>query len=215
MGLKEDGERRNLKEVNNGPVNLYQSSVSLKKNIIQGPARLIAGLLLLVFSWGCVSLPVSAPGTKPVITHAFIDKEQGIYGSILKIYIEGDDPQGFMFSIATSVDQVGYGHYLADWVYLEPPFQHHVIGYLQWNTFSYHASWMPEWTQLTIKVSIFDTNGNESNEVVFPFEFVSQAVPESPLPPPFDQPNLPRLGYIAIDLFNPSQMGDDHDRLFR
>jgi len=172
-------------------------------------------LVLLVSSLGCVSLPVSPPGTKPVVTHAFIDKEQGIYGSILKIYIVADDPQGFMFRIATSVDQVGYGHYLADWVYLEPPYQHHVIGYLQWNTFSYHASWMPEWTQLTIKVSIFDTNGNESNEVVFPFEFVSQAVPESPLPPPFNQPNLPRLGYIAINLFNPSQTGDDHDRLFR
>ena len=194
---------------------LYQGTGSLKKNIIRRAAGLISCLFLLAFCFGCVSLPVSPPGTKPFITHAFINKEQGIYGSILKIYIEADDPQGFMFRIATSVDQVGYGHYLADWVYLEPPYQHHVIGYLQWNTFSYHASWMPEWTQLTINVSIFDTNGNASNEVVFPFEFVSQAVPESPLPPPFNQPNLPRLGYIAINLFNPLQMGDDHDRFLR
>jgi len=181
--------------------------------IIRG--SLISCILLLVFSFGCVSLPASPPGTRPVITQAFISKEMGRYGDVLKIYIEADDPQGFMFRIATSVDQVGYGHYLADWVYLKPPYQHYVIGYLQWNTFSYHASWMPEWTQLTIRVSIFDTNGNESNAVVFPFEFVSQVVRESPLPPPFNQQNLPRLGYIAIDLFNPSQMGDDHDRLFR
>jgi len=34
------------------------------------------------------------------------------------------------------------------------------------------------------------------------------------LPPPFNQQNLPRLGYIAINLFNPLQMGDD-DRLLR
>ena len=175
---------------------------------------LISGLLLLAFSFGCVSLPASPPGTKPIITQAFISKEMGRYRDILKIYIEADDPQGFMFRIATSVDQVGYGHYLADWVYLEPQYQHHVIGYLQWNTFSYDASWMPEWTQLTIKVSVFDTNGNESNEVVFPFEFVSQTVPEPPLPPPFNQVNLPRLGYIAINLFNPSQMGDENERLF-
>lgn len=139
----------------------------------------------------------------------------GRYGDVLKIYVEADDPQGFMFRIATSVDQVGYGHYLASWVYLKPADQHHVIGYLQWNTFSYHASWMPEWTQLAIKVSVFDTNGNESNEVVFPFEFVSQVVPDSPLPPPFNQPNLPLLGHIAINLFNPLQMGDKHDRLLK
>ncbi len=170
---------------------------------------LIFCLLLLAFSFGCASLPASPPGTRPVITHAFINKEQGIYGSILKIYIEADDPEGFMLRVATSVDQVGYGHYPTDWIYLEPQSQHHVVGYLQWNTFSSNATRMPEWTQLTIKVSIFDTSGNESNEVVFPFEFVSQAVPESPLPPPFDQPNLPRLGYIDINLFNPLEMEEE------
>jgi len=184
----------------------------MKKSI--GLFSLISGLLLLAFSSGCVSLPASPPGTRPVITQAFISKEMGRYGDVLKIYIEADDPQGFMFRIATSVDQVGYGHYLADWVYLDPRYQHHVIGYLQWNTFSYNASRMPEWTQLTIKVSIFDTDGNESNEVVFPFEFVSQAVPESPLPPSFNQQNLPLLGYIDINLFNPLEMGGEDEGVF-
>ncbi len=169
---------------------------------------LIFCLLLLAFSFGCVSLPASPPGTRPVVSHAFINKEQGIYGSILKIYIEADDPRGFMLRIATSVDQVGYGYYPTDWTYLESQFQHHVVGYLQWNTFSSNATRMPEWTQLTIKVSVFDTDGNESNEVVFPFEFVSQAVPESPLPPPFDQPNLSLLGHIDINLYNPLEMGE-------
>ena len=197
------------------PLKLCQSRFLLKKNIIRGAISGIFFLLLLAFSFGCVSLPPSPPETKPIITQAFISKEMGRYGDILKIYIEADDPQGFMFRIATSADQVGYGHYLADWVYLKSPYPHHVIGYLQWNTFSYHASWMPEWTQLTIRVSVFDTNGNESNEVIFPFEFVSQVFPESPLPPPFDQQNLPLLGHIAIDLFNPDQMGDDHDRILR
>jgi hypothetical protein len=172
------------------------------------------GLFFFILFEGCASLPVSPPGTKPVITHAFINRQEGIYGSILKIYMEAEDPQGFMFKVATSVDQVGYGYYPTDWVYLEPQYEHHLIGYLQWNTFSSDASRMPEWTQLTIKVSIFDTGGNESNEVVFPLEFVSQAVPESPLPPPFDQGNLPLLGYIDINLYNPFETGGAGGRIF-
>jgi len=170
------------------------------------------GLFVFVALQGCVSLPASPPGTKPVITHAFMNKEGGTYGSVLRIYIGADDPQGFMFRIATVVDQVGYGSYPTDWIYLKPQYQHHLIGFLQWNTFSFHASWMPEWTQITINVSILDTDGNESNSVVFPFEFVSEAVPETPLPPPFNQRNIPMLGYIDINLFNPLEMGDDRDR---
>ncbi len=171
-----------------------------------------SGLFLFIAIQGCVSLPPSPPGTKPVIAHTFINKEGGAYGSVLRIYLEADDPQGFMFRIATAVDQVGYGSYPTDWIYLKPHSQHHLLGYLQWNTFSVHASWMPEWTQITIKVSILDTDGNESNTVVFPFEFVSGAVPDTPLPPPFNQGNVPLLGYIDVNLFNPLEMGDDRDR---
>ena len=173
------------------------------------------GLFLSIAIHGCVSLPASPPGTKPVITHVFINKEGGAYGSILRIYLEADDPQGFMFRIATVVDQGGYGSYPTDWIYLKPQYQHHVIGYLQWNTFSFHASWMPEWTSLTIKVSIFDTNGNESNEVVLPFEFVSGVFPEAPLPPPFNGGNIPMLGHIGIDLFNPLELEDERERFNR
>ncbi len=173
------------------------------------------GLFLFIAIQGCVSLPPSQPGTRPVITHAFINKERGKYGSILKIYLEAEDPQGFMFRIATVVDQVGYGHYPTDWIYLKPPYQHHLIGYLQWNTFSFHASWMPEWTQITIKVSILDTDGNESNIVVFPFDFVSEAVPETPLLPPFNRWNIPMLGHIGINLFNPLDLEEERERFNR
>ena len=40
--------------------------------------------------------PASPPETKPVITNAFISREQGRYKDALKIYIEADDPEGFM-----------------------------------------------------------------------------------------------------------------------
>lgn len=178
-----------------------------------GLFTLIFVLILLTVSQGCVSLPASPPGTRPVITHAYCI-ERGRYGDILKIYIEADDPNGNMFRIATVVDQVGYGHYPTSWLYLGPQYQHLLIGYLQWNTFSSNTSWMPEWTQITVQVSIFDTAGNESNTVVFPFEFVSEVVSQPLPPPPFDQENITRLGFVDINLFNPFQIGNDREHLF-
>jgi hypothetical protein len=163
---------------------------------------------MLVLFWGCVPLPPSPSETRPVITSGFINKEKGRYGDILKIYIEANDPEGTMFRIYTVVEQVGYGRYFPDTIYVEPKDQHHLLGYLQWNTFSIYTTWLPEWTRITIKVSIADTDGNESNTVVFPFEFISEGVPESPLPAPFDQGHVPRLGYIDINLRNPLEMNE-------
>jgi len=136
----------------------------------------------------------------PIITHAFaVDK--GRYGSIWKIYIEAEDPGGDMDKIAVVVDQTGYGHYPTEWIFLKPQFREHLIGYFQWHTFSSKASNLPEWTQMTVKVSIFDKAGNESNQVVFPFTFESGSRNEGyQLPAPFDEENISQLGNIMIDL---------------
>jgi len=146
----------------------------------------------------------------PIITRAFA-VEKGYYGYIWKIYIEVEDPDGDMLSIACSVDQVGYGHYPTDWIYLKSQYQKHFKGYIQWNTFSSKAPSLREWTQITLRVSIVDRAGNESNEVIFPFTF--EYGPKSPykyqLPAPFDQGEAPRVGYIHIDLYEPMNMGDD------
>jgi len=151
------------------------------------------------------------PGTHaPIITNAFaVDK--GYYGNIWRIYIEAEDPDGDMLRIAAVVDQVGYGHYPTDWIYLKPPYQKHFKGYIQWNTFSSKASYLREWTQITLKISVMDKAGNESNEVVFPFSFETgvKGQYQSKPPAPFDQGDLPRVGYIHIDLFEPTQMGND------
>jgi hypothetical protein len=141
------------------------------------------------------------PGT-PIITHAFaVDK--GYSGYIWKIYIEGEDPDGNMLRIASAVEQTGKGGYATDWIYLKPQYQKHFKGYIQWNTFGSYGSYLREWTQITLRVSIFDKAGNESNEVVFPFTFESGA--KDPynykLPAPFDQGDLPRLGYIDTNLY--------------
>jgi hypothetical protein len=137
----------------------------------------------------------------PIITHAFaVDK--GHYGDIWKIYIEAGDPDGDMDKIAVVVDQTGYGHYPTDWIFLRPQYREHLLGFLQWNTFSSKASYLPDWTQMTAKVSIFDRAGNESNQVVFPFTFESGVKNryEVQLPAPFDKRNISRLGHIMIDL---------------
>ena len=142
-------------------------------------------------------------GTKaPIITHTFaVDK--GHYGSIWKIYIEAEDPDEDMDKMGVIVDQRGYGYYPTDWIVLKPQYRKYLLGYLQWNTFSSKASYLPDRTQISLKVSIFDKAGNKSNEVVSPFTFESGVKNQYPhqLPPPFDKGNIPRLGYIMIDLY--------------
>jgi len=152
----------------------------------------------------------SKPGTRaPIITHAFA-VERGYYGYIWKIYIEAEDPDGDMLRIASVVEQTGYGYYPTDWIYLKSPYQKHFKGYLQWNTFSSRTDYLSEWTQIALKVSVFDKAGNESNEVIFPFTFETgvRSPYQYKLPAPFDQGELPRLGYIQIDLFDPTRMGN-------
>jgi hypothetical protein len=150
------------------------------------------------------------PGTHaPIITHTFA-AEKGYYGYIWKIYIEAEDPDGDMLRIASSVDQVGYGHYPTNWIYLKPQYQKGFKGYIQWNTFSSKSPYLSEWTQIELTVSVLDKAGNESNVVIFPFEFISGVRDQYrvKLPAPFDQGDLPGLGYLYTDLIDPTQSGD-------
>jgi hypothetical protein len=141
------------------------------------------------------------PGSKaPKINRAFA-VDRGHYGCIWRIYIEAEDPDGDMEKIAVVVDQVGYGHYPTDWIILKPRYRSRFTGYLQWNTFSSRASYLPERTQITVKVSIFDKAGNESKEAVFPFTFESGVKSQSQPPAPFDKWDIPRIGSIVIDLY--------------
>ena len=166
---------------------------------------LILALILFNAHPGLTGAESKPEARGPIITHAFA-VEKGYYGYIWKIYLEAEDPDGQMLRIASVVDEVGYGRYPTDWIYLKPQYQKHFKGYIQWNTFSTKASYLPEWTQITLRVSVFDKAGNESNEVVFPFTF--EITPEQyayQLPAPFDQGDLPRLGYVMIDLFYPGE----------
>jgi hypothetical protein len=142
----------------------------------------------------------------PIITNTFA-VEKGYYGYIWRIYIEAEDPNGDMYRIASVVDQTGYGRYPTDWIILKPQYRKQFIGYIQWNTFSSQARSMPEWNQITLKVSILDKAGNESNVVVFPFTFETGVKMKQEPPPPFDQGEIRRLGYIKIDLYNPFHVG--------
>jgi len=172
---------------------------------------LLVALTIFITSEGRTQ-PQTKPGTKaPIITHTFA-VEKGNYGYIWKIYIEAEAQDRDMSKIAFVVEQPGYGHYPTDWIILKPQYRHHLKGYIQWNTFSSRAPYLREWDQITLKVSIIDKAGNESNEVVFPFTFVSGVKDQYKykLPGPFDQGDLPRLGYIHIDLFEPTDMGPTH-----
>jgi hypothetical protein len=166
----------------------------------------VLGLLLplsLFIGHRCWAQP--KPETKPPVITSSFAVEKGYYGYIWKIYIEADHPEGDMYKIASVVNQVGYGYYPTDWIILKPQYQHHLKGYLQWNTFSSQAGYLKEWTQITLKLSIIDKAGNQSNVVVFPFTFESGVKDQYKykLPSPFDEGNLPRLGHISIELTQP------------
>ena len=173
---------------------------------------LILGLVLFNAHPGLTGEEPKPEARGPIVTHAFA-VERGYYGYIWKIYLEAEDPGGQMLRIASVVDEVGYGHYPTDWIYLKPQYQKHFKGYIQWNTFSTKASYLPEWTQITLRVSVFDKAGNESNKVVLPFTF--EITPEQyayQLPAPFDQGDLPRLGHVMIDLYYPGEDYEHDDR---
>jgi len=146
----------------------------------------------------------------PIITHSFA-VEKGYYGYVWKIYIEAEDPNGDMYKIASMVDEPGVGRYPTDWIILKPEYRKHFVGYIQWNTNS--GYYLPEWTPITLNVAIFDKAGNESNVVVFPFTFETGVKDpyQYKLPAPFDQGNVPRLGYINIFLYSPHGGGTSSD----
>jgi hypothetical protein len=177
----------------------------------------LLGLIGLIALYGCadnrpiLGVPVVPEGTKPPVITAYFAPSEGVFGYPVRVYLAAEDPEGDMLRIAVQVSQVGYGYYSTDWVFLKPPYQKRFVGYMQWNTASTHTPYMPEWTQITIKVSVFDRYGVESNEVVLPYLLVSGARPSPPPPAPFDKGDIPRLGYIDVDLFNPLDMGDRGD----
>jgi len=140
----------------------------------------------------------------PIITHAFALDKGGAYGYIWKIYIEAGAGAAPMSRIAMVVDEPGFGHYPTDWLIVKPQYQKELKGYIQWN-----MKRMQEWTAITLKVSIIDKAGNESNVVVFPFTFETGVKDQYnyKLPTPFDQGDISKLGYISIDLFSPGGGG--------
>jgi hypothetical protein len=163
-------------------------------------------LLLIVVPKGW-SAPVQ-DNMGPVITKVFA-AEAGQYGYIWRIYLEADDSSGEMLRIASVVDQPGYGRYPTDWIYIKPAYKKHFVGYIQWNTFSNKTPYLNEWTPITLTITIQDKSGRESNVAVFPFTFETGVTPPGAPPAPFDQANLPRLGYVMIDLFNPANLGSN------
>ena len=136
----------------------------------------------------------------PTITHAFA-VEKGSYhnGYTWKIYIEAEAGDANMSRITSVMNQPGAGSYSPDWINIKSQYQKHLKGYLQWNARSVSGSLL-EGTMITLRVSIFDKADRESNVAVFPFTFESGVKDQYKLPAPFDQGDIPRLGYINIDL---------------
>ena len=144
-------------------------------------------------------------GNPPVITASFaVDK--GRFGDPIKVYLAAEHSSGVMKMVAVQVTQVGYGSYPTSWSILKPEYGKKFVGYFQWNTSSATAQRMPEWTNITMDITVIDTSGNQSKAVLLPYQFVTGATPSPVLPSPFDQAEMERIGWIKVDLVNPSRM---------
>jgi len=175
--------------------------MKMKKKIL----LVIFGVLatsLFFYTFGSTQPKADSEG--PIITHSFA-AETGKYSYIWKIYLEAEDPTGDMSRIVSTVNQLGWGEYIADTIPIKPENRHHLKGYLQWNPYTSETPTLDVWTQITVKISIVDEAGNESNAVVFPLTFAPGRRGEHKykLPPPFDGGDLPLLGRININIFSP------------
>lgn len=160
-------------------------------------------VVLLPFTQGLTQTQPTPGAKAPIITQSYA-VEKGRYGDVVKFFIEATDPDADMFRIAAVVDQVGYGRHPTSWIYLKPQHKDHFVGYVEWSTYSSKSIRIRDWTQLTIRISVFDSRGKESPVATFPFVFMSEALFHPPPPAPFDQANVQRLGMMDVDLVEPS-----------
>ena len=133
----------------------------------------------------------------PVITHAYAPDRVPYGTTELKIYIEAEDAGGDMNYVIVVVDEPGHGSYPPDRVSLDPRHLSHLKGFLQWNRVRPGAP-LAEGTQIKVRVSIADKARNVSNEVVFPITFVSGISAQQDIPAPFDEIDIPWIGYVGV-----------------
>ncbi len=142
----------------------------------------------------------------PAITSAFAihqKLQEGYYGSIWRIYIAAEDPDGDMVKIGVRVNQASYGS-ATDWISLKPRHRNQFKGYLQWDT----AGSRDE-AQITLEIFVIDRAGDVSKEARFRLVCSSGSMDyskpgclldQSELPAPFDQEDIPRIAYINVNL---------------
>jgi hypothetical protein len=176
---------------------LFKEGINVKTLRTLYPIGLLIGVMLLIHPAGWAQSKTETKG--PVIAKSYAE-DAGPYGKVWKIYIEAEDANADMNYVAIVVDQPGVGRYPTDYIQLDPQHRNHLKGFLQWNTFSSRATGLKEGTQITVRVFIVDKAGNESNKVVFPFTFVSGAKAQNKLPALIEEANIPRLGFVGIQL---------------
>jgi len=157
---------------------------------------------LFFYTFGAAQPKTDPEG--PIIIHSFAALT-GKYSYIWKIYLEAEDPTGDMSRIVSTVNQLGWGEYLARNITIKPENRHHLKGYIQWNAFTSETPSLDVWTRITVKISIVDEAGNESNAVAFPLTIAPGLRDEYKyeLPPPFDRGDVPMLGQINFNIFSP------------
>jgi hypothetical protein len=170
------------------------------KKLILFSSFVVVVLLVPYYGWTQERQKTHAP----VITHAYAPERVPYKTTELKVYIEAEDADGDMNYVFVVVDEPGHGPYPPDRVLLSPRHRSHLKGFLQWNRVRPGAP-LAEGTQIRVRVSIADKARNVSNEVVFPITFVSGAGAQEDIPAPFDEIDIPSLGYVGVPQYEPGR----------
>jgi len=95
----------------------------------------------------------------------------------------------------------GQGRYEPHRVPLDPQHRTHLKRFLEWSRLTAEAA-LGEGPHIMVRISILDMKGNISKDVVFPFTFGSGISAQEDAPTPFQETNIPRIGYIGVPLVN-------------
>ena len=163
--------------------------------------RLLLALMLQMLICGCSNLGIrdydqvfEEKGQGPIIVDYYAP-ESIRPGASWKIFLHAEDKDGDMESIATTLYQVGFGYYPADFIGITGKSRKKVIGYLTLKTPRDRSLTLDEFT---MEVLVRDNQKNRSDKIIIPLTFAD--VEREKLPSKWRKAAENRLGVLVTNI---------------
>ena len=177
--------------------------------------KMVKGIFILVsvvisLAHQSVEGQAQTKGSAPVITFAWA-QERIRQGEDWRIFIAATDPDGDMYRIYCRIEQLGGQGYRPDISNIKKGMEGQLTGYLVLRTHSQQDFFG---LYLTLKLTILDRAGNESQSLSFPLVIDGERTkfpPPDLIPAGLEKSLNQRIGYIGIDLMRRDRMGGGGD----